>query len=205
MSSPSALSYEVREPTDASSYDETQEVTNILPYNKAQELTEIYEVQEQPTAMAIQMNLKTMSHYLLLVVSLQVLQDIDYLKNLIVNGPILTMPLIKIMATQSNKVSCFRVASDDDKVFYARTLWQINPLLDLTAPDEKVVCDLTVTDCKSFWTTTLTISDLKQVKPIGIPDVLKFCGATQAALSGQEEYDSYKLSCRIFVSEKHAR
>ncbi|CAG8759441.1 12901_t:CDS:2, partial [Racocetra persica] len=95
--------------------------------------------------------------------------------------------------------------SNDDKFFYARTLWQINPLLNLTAPDEKVVCELTVTDCKSFWTTTLTISDLKQIKPSGIPDVSKFCGATQAALSGQEEYDSYKLSCRISVSEKHAR
>ncbi|CAG8744434.1 5744_t:CDS:2 [Racocetra fulgida] len=86
------------------------------------------------------------------------------------------------MATQTNKnVSCFRVASNDDKFVYARTLWQINPLLDLTAPDEKVI------------------------KPSGIPDVSKFCGATQAALSGQEEYESYKLSCRISVSEKHAR
>ncbi|CAG8562944.1 1270_t:CDS:2, partial [Gigaspora margarita] len=95
--------------------------------------------------------------------------------------------------------------SNDDKLFYVRTLWQINPLLNLSAPDEKAVCELTITDCKSFWTTTLTISDLKQTKPSGIPDVSKFCGATQASLSGQEEYESYKLSCRVSVSEKYAR
>ncbi|CAG8797691.1 9359_t:CDS:2, partial [Cetraspora pellucida] len=51
MSSLSALSYEVRELTDASSYDETQKVMNVLPYNKAQELTKIYEVQKQLIAM----------------------------------------------------------------------------------------------------------------------------------------------------------
>ncbi|CAG8749013.1 7697_t:CDS:2, partial [Dentiscutata heterogama] len=87
-----------------------------------------------------------------------------------------------VMAAQSDKnVSCFRVVSNDDKFFYARTLWQIYPLLDLTAPDEKAI------------------------KPSGIPDVSKFCGATQASLSGQEEYESYKLSCRVSVSEKYAR
>ncbi|KAF0504117.1 hypothetical protein F8M41_019626 [Gigaspora margarita] len=48
---------------------------------------------------------------------------------------------------------------------------------------------------------TVTISDLKQTKPSGIPDVSKFCGATQASLSGQEGYESYKLSCRVSVSE----
>ncbi|RIB29621.1 hypothetical protein C2G38_2056276 [Gigaspora rosea] len=93
------------------------------------------------------------------------------------------------MTTQSNR--CFRVASNDDKLFYARTLWQIHPLLDLSAPDEKTVCKL-ANNCLLDYN-------------VGIPDVSKFCGATQTSLSGQEEYESYKLSCRVSVSEKYAR
>lgn len=41
-----------------------------------------------------------------------------------------------------------------EKVFYVKTLWKIDSLNDLSYPDNKVACDLTVTDCKLFWTKT---------------------------------------------------
>ncbi|CAG8498425.1 9006_t:CDS:10 [Diversispora eburnea] len=92
-----------------------------------------------------------------------------------------------------------------EKVFYVKTLWKIDSLKDLTYPDDKVVCDLTVTDCKIFWTKTVTIIDLKRTKPENIRDISKFCGATWAALSGFDEYENHKLTCKIAVSENHAR
>ncbi|RHZ86600.1 hypothetical protein Glove_48g140 [Diversispora epigaea] len=92
-----------------------------------------------------------------------------------------------------------------EKVFYVKTLWKIDSLKNLSYPDDKVVCDLTVTDCKIFWTRTVTIVDLKRTKPENIRDISKFCGATWAALSGFDEYENHNLTCKITVTENHAR
>ncbi|CAG8497983.1 12256_t:CDS:2 [Acaulospora morrowiae] len=102
----------------------------------------------------------------------------------------------------------FRLAfkeDNQDKIFYVKNSWRIDALQNLSFPDDKVICELEVTDCKEFWTRSVTIVDLKRSKPENIHDISKYCGATYAALSGLEEYENHKLTCRITNTENHVR
>ncbi|CAG8555778.1 6671_t:CDS:2, partial [Acaulospora colombiana] len=94
---------------------------------------------------------------------------------------------------------------NQDKIFYVKSLWRIDPLKDLSLPDDKVIFELEVTDCKMFWTRSVTVADLKRIKPANIHDISKYCGATQAALSGHDEYENHKLTCRITTAENYVR
>ncbi|CAG8555560.1 9571_t:CDS:2 [Funneliformis mosseae] len=105
-------------------------------------------------------------------------------------------------------ITCFRLSfkeNETEKIFYVRANWKVDPLKGLLGRDEKVICELAVTDCKSFWTRNVTIIDLKGTKPDSIRDTQKFCEATQAALSGRDKYENQKLSCQITVHESNAK
>lgn len=59
------------------------------------------------------------------------------------------------MATnQYNSITCFKLSTKEneiEKIFYVRSNWKVNPFKDLLGRDEKIICDLSLTDCKSFW------------------------------------------------------
>ncbi|CAJ0905564.1 9517_t:CDS:10 [Entrophospora sp. SA101] len=91
-----------------------------------------------------------------------------------------------------------------EKNFYIQVKWRMDPLKNLNHRDEAIVCEITISDCKSFWNQNVTIGDLKLVKPESFHEVSKFCGATQAAFSGQTMFEDYKLSCRVTITENKA-
>ncbi|RIA95767.1 hypothetical protein C1645_802809 [Glomus cerebriforme] len=115
------------------------------------------------------------------------------------------------MSTGQYKLSitCFRLSSsvenEIEKIFYVRSNWKVDPFKDLLGRDEKVICDLSITDCKSFWTRNVKLIDFKNTKPDNIRNPKDFCEATQAALSGRDKYGDQKLSCQIAINESHAK
>ena len=61
------------------------------------------------------------------------------------------------MATRqyNSSIACSRfslIENETEKLFYVRSNWKVDPFKDLLGRDEKVICDLSITDCKSFWT-----------------------------------------------------
>ncbi|CAB4385060.1 unnamed protein product [Rhizophagus irregularis] len=109
---------------------------------------------------------------------------------------------------QYNSITCFKLSTKEneiEKIFYVRSNWKVNPFKDLLGRDEKIICDLSLTDCKSFWARNVTLLDLKNTKPDNIRNPKDFCEATQAALSGNDKYGNQKLSCNIIVNEQHAK
>ncbi|GBB86354.1 hypothetical protein RclHR1_12780008 [Rhizophagus clarus] len=114
------------------------------------------------------------------------------------------------MATKphDSSITCFQLSIIQDqleKIFYIRSNWKVNPFKDLLGRDDKVICDLSLTDCKSFWTRNVTLMDLKNTKPDNVRNAKDFCEATQAALSGNDKYGNQKLTCNIDVNENYAK
>ncbi|KAG9306352.1 hypothetical protein G9A89_018235 [Geosiphon pyriformis] len=108
------------------------------------------------------------------------------------------------MATLLDKATYFTqvnsLQSDEFTKHYLRTKWLIDPpdALDLESEDEgKVVCEVSVTDCHTFWQREATVADIKRGKPVGIKEMSKFSSATWAALSGKDRFEDFKLSCQI--------
>jgi hypothetical protein len=55
----------------------------------------------------------------------------------------------------NSPITCFQLSiieNELEKPFYLRSNWKVNPFNDLLGRDDKVICDLSLTDCKSFWT-----------------------------------------------------
>ncbi|CAG8433135.1 7793_t:CDS:2 [Ambispora gerdemannii] len=78
--------------------------------------------------------------------------------------------------------------------YYLRTKWLGSIDLE-TDIEKKPVCDLSVTDCRSFW--QREVGDLRRGKPSGITETSQFLEATHAVLSGKEFFNEFRLSCQV--------
>ncbi|RIA95769.1 hypothetical protein C1645_872522 [Glomus cerebriforme] len=104
----------------------------------------------------------------------------------------------------NNNIKFFKLSFKEDdslKLYYVKSIWKVDSLKNLSGLDGKIVCELIVTNCNSFWTRDVTLGDLKSVKPNNIRVEKIFCEATYAALSGLESYENRKLSCQITINE----
>lgn len=55
----------------------------------------------------------------------------------------------------SSSVKFFKITyqeNDSEKLFYVKSVWKIDSLKNLSGLKGKIVCELTVTNCYSFWT-----------------------------------------------------
>ncbi|CAB4385057.1 unnamed protein product [Rhizophagus irregularis] len=104
----------------------------------------------------------------------------------------------------SSSVKFFKITyqeNDSEKLFYVKSVWKIDSLKNLSGLKGKIVCELTVTNCYSFWTRDVTLGDLRSTKPNNIRVEKEFCEATYAALSGLESYENRELSCVITIED----
>lgn len=55
----------------------------------------------------------------------------------------------------SSSVKFFKITyqeNNSSKLFYVKTVWKIDSLKNLSGLEGKIVCELTLTNCYSFWT-----------------------------------------------------
>ncbi|GBB86349.1 hypothetical protein RclHR1_12780003 [Rhizophagus clarus] len=104
----------------------------------------------------------------------------------------------------SDSVKFFKITyqeKNSSKLFYVKSVWKIDSLKNLSGLAGKIVCELTITNCYSFWTRDVTLGDLKSTKPKNIRVEKEFCEATYAALSGLQSYENRELSCLITIKD----
>ncbi|GES83564.1 hypothetical protein GLOIN_2v509660 [Rhizophagus clarus] len=71
----------------------------------------------------------------------------------------------------SDSVKFFKITYQEMntfKLFYIKSVLKIDSLKNLLGFSGKIVCELTVTNCFSFWTRNVTLGDLKSTKPKNI-------------------------------------